>query len=198
MVVKEHGERRGLEDGEKLYNHVDLVQLLDIVDLEAGAAVAGALRGRAGGGGSGRAVGRRGRGAARAPGTFWPRRGAARRGPGSGQALLSTAARPIAARRILSGPSRGHLQQFFPCRLETALRPRFAGNRGYYLKREGVLLNQALINAALQFGYKRGFQPVHTPFFMQASPHGRCRLCAHGLASLIAPVAAPGTNPAAA
>lgn len=50
MVVKEHGERRGLEAGEKLYNHVDLVQLLDIVDLEAGTAVAGgqgrAARGR--------------------------------------------------------------------------------------------------------------------------------------------------------
>ncbi len=44
-----------------------------------------------------------------------------------------------------------------------------AGNRGYYLKNEGVLLNQALINCALQFGYRRGFKPVHTPFFMQAS-----------------------------
>lgn len=42
-----------------------------------------------------------------------------------------------------------------------------AGNRGYYLKGEGVLLNQALINAALQFGYKAGFKPVQTPFFMQ-------------------------------
>lgn len=51
-----------------------------------------------------------------------------------------------------------------------------AGNRGYYLKREGVLLNQALINAALQFGYKRDFQPVHTPFFMQASAAARPRI----------------------
>ena len=30
-----------------------------------------------------------------------------------------------------------------------------------------MLLNQALINAALQFGYKAGFKPVQTPFFMQ-------------------------------
>jgi hypothetical protein len=38
VVVKEFGERR---QDEKLYNHVDLVQLLDIADLEAGALVAG-------------------------------------------------------------------------------------------------------------------------------------------------------------
>ena len=37
-VVKEYGERR-ME--EKLYNHVDLVSLLGIVDLEAGQTVAG-------------------------------------------------------------------------------------------------------------------------------------------------------------
>eukprot|EP00884_Botryococcus_braunii_P008117 jgi/Botrbrau1/17306/Bobra.0015s0059.1 len=37
VVVKTHGE---LRDG-ATYNHVDLVQLLDIVDLEAGSAVAG-------------------------------------------------------------------------------------------------------------------------------------------------------------
>ncbi len=42
-----------------------------------------------------------------------------------------------------------------------------AGGRGYYLTREGVLLNQALITYALQFGYQRGFSPVHTPFFMR-------------------------------
>ena len=39
VVVKEHGTPR---TDEKLYNHVDLVQLLDIVDLEKGTAVAGA------------------------------------------------------------------------------------------------------------------------------------------------------------
>ena len=42
------------------------------------------------------------------------------------------------------------------------------GSRGYYLKGEGVLLNQALINCALQFGVKAGYTPVQTPFFMQA------------------------------
>ena len=41
MVVKEHGTPR---TEEKLYNHVDLVQLLDIVDLEKGTVVAGALK----------------------------------------------------------------------------------------------------------------------------------------------------------
>lgn len=42
-----------------------------------------------------------------------------------------------------------------------------AGSRGYYLKNEGVLLNQALINFAMQFAARRGYSPVHTPFFMQ-------------------------------
>lgn len=42
-----------------------------------------------------------------------------------------------------------------------------AGSRGYYLKNEGVLLNQALINFAMQFAARRGYAPVHTPFFMQ-------------------------------
>lgn len=41
MVVKTHGEARSPPEGEKLWNHVDLVQLLDIVDLEKGVAVAG-------------------------------------------------------------------------------------------------------------------------------------------------------------
>ena len=40
VVVKLHGTPR--ESEEKLWNHVDLVQLLDIVDLEKGVAVAGA------------------------------------------------------------------------------------------------------------------------------------------------------------
>ncbi|PSC72955.1 Serine-tRNA ligase [Micractinium conductrix] len=94
VVVKELGSRRnlGAEQGgageEKLYNHVDLVQLLDIVDLEAGTAV--------------------------------------------------------------------------------------AGSRGYYLKGEGVLLNQALINCALQFGVKAGYTPVQTPFFMQKPVMAEC------------------------
>lgn len=40
MVVKTHGVLRE-EDG--LRNHVDLVQMLDLVDLEAGTMVAGVL-----------------------------------------------------------------------------------------------------------------------------------------------------------
>lgn len=42
-----------------------------------------------------------------------------------------------------------------------------AGGRGYYLVREGPLLNQALINAAMHFAHRRGYTPVHTPFFMK-------------------------------
>ena len=38
MVVRTHGERREEAD---LYNHVDLVEMLDIVDLEHGTSVAG-------------------------------------------------------------------------------------------------------------------------------------------------------------
>jgi seryl-tRNA synthetase len=49
-----------------------------------------------------------------------------------------------------------------------------AGSRGYYLRNEGVLLNQALINYALQFAAARGFSPVHTPFFMQKSIMAQC------------------------
>lgn len=49
-----------------------------------------------------------------------------------------------------------------------------AGSRGYYLKNEGVLLNQALINYGLQFASRRGFAPVHTPFFMQKPVMAQC------------------------
>ncbi|GAX82011.1 hypothetical protein CEUSTIGMA_g9439.t1 [Chlamydomonas eustigma] len=41
-----------------------------------------------------------------------------------------------------------------------------AGSRGYYLLGQGVILNQAIINYALQFLASRGFEPIHTPFFM--------------------------------
>lgn len=44
-----------------------------------------------------------------------------------------------------------------------------AGSRGYFLKREGVLLNQALIQAALAAGVAAGATPVQTPFFMVQS-----------------------------
>jgi seryl-tRNA synthetase len=49
-----------------------------------------------------------------------------------------------------------------------------AGGRGYFLKGEGVLLNQALINCAMQFLYKKGYTPMHTPFFMRKSMMAKC------------------------
>eukprot|EP01023_Acetabularia_acetabulum_P037410 TRINITY_DN3545_c0_g1_i9.p1 TRINITY_DN3545_c0_g1~~TRINITY_DN3545_c0_g1_i9.p1 ORF type:complete len:518 (+),score=86.55 TRINITY_DN3545_c0_g1_i9:69-1622(+) len=49
-----------------------------------------------------------------------------------------------------------------------------AGNRGFYLKREGVLLNQALINFAIGFSLKKGQTPVMTPFFMNKSIMAQC------------------------
>lgn len=49
-----------------------------------------------------------------------------------------------------------------------------AGGRGYFLKGAGVLLNQALINFALQHAYKRGSTPVQTPFFMRQSIMKEC------------------------
>lgn len=49
-----------------------------------------------------------------------------------------------------------------------------AGSRAYYLINEGPLLNQALINYALQFAYKRDFKPVHTPFFMVKDVMAEC------------------------
>ena len=41
-----------------------------------------------------------------------------------------------------------------------------AGSRGYFLKGEGVLLNQALIQAALAAGVAAGATPIQTPYFM--------------------------------
>lgn len=49
-----------------------------------------------------------------------------------------------------------------------------AGSRGYYLRNEGVLLNQALINYGMQFAARRGYSPVHTPFFMQKPVMAQC------------------------
>ncbi|EKX49677.1 hypothetical protein GUITHDRAFT_67599 [Guillardia theta CCMP2712] len=42
-----------------------------------------------------------------------------------------------------------------------------AGNRGYFLVGDGVLLNQALISYGLAFLCPRGYVPIQTPFFMQ-------------------------------
>lgn len=49
-----------------------------------------------------------------------------------------------------------------------------AGSRGYYLMREGVLLNQAIINFALATGVAKGFEPVQTPYFMNKSVMAAC------------------------
>ena len=49
-----------------------------------------------------------------------------------------------------------------------------AGGRGFYLKNEGVLLNQAIIQAALHHGYARKCQPVMTPFFMRQDIMAEC------------------------
>mmetsp|Transcript_15933 Transcript_15933/g.47918 ORF Transcript_15933/g.47918 Transcript_15933/m.47918 type:complete len:451 (-) Transcript_15933:2211-3563(-) len=49
-----------------------------------------------------------------------------------------------------------------------------AGNRGYFLKGAGVLLNNALISYALQFAYQRDFTPLQTPFFMRKDIMAEC------------------------
>eukprot|EP00898_Chlorokybus_atmophyticus_P004817 jgi/Chlat1/5336/Chrsp35S05268 len=49
-----------------------------------------------------------------------------------------------------------------------------AGNRGYYLTGNGVLLNQALIQYAMGFMVKKGYQPVQTPFFMKQDVMAEC------------------------
>ena len=49
-----------------------------------------------------------------------------------------------------------------------------AGGRGFFLINEGVLLNQALIQAALHHGYAQGCSPVMTPFFMRKDIMGEC------------------------
>jgi len=40
------------------------------------------------------------------------------------------------------------------------------GHRGYFLKRWGVFLNQALINYGLEFLESKGYSPLQTPQFM--------------------------------
>lgn len=49
-----------------------------------------------------------------------------------------------------------------------------AGGRGFYLKGDGVLLNQALINFGLKFLDKRGYTLLHTPFFMRKDIMSKC------------------------
>ena len=52
--------------------------------------------------------------------------------------------------------------------------PVVAGNRGYYLKGAGVLLNQALIQFGLNFLIKKGYTLVQTPFFMEKDIMAKC------------------------
>ncbi|KAL2514757.1 Serine--tRNA ligase [Forsythia ovata] len=49
-----------------------------------------------------------------------------------------------------------------------------AGGRGFYLKGDGVRLNQALINFGLDFLEKRGYTPLQTPFFMRKDIMAKC------------------------
>ncbi|KAL2229817.1 UNVERIFIED_CONTAM: Serine--tRNA ligase [Sesamum indicum] len=49
-----------------------------------------------------------------------------------------------------------------------------AGGRGFYLKGDGVRLNQALINFGLEFLEKRGFTALLTPFFMRKDIMAKC------------------------
>jgi len=46
-----------------------------------------------------------------------------------------------------------------------------AGARFFYLKREGVLLDMALMNFALEEMVKKGFTPVEPPFLMRRKPY---------------------------
>ena len=46
---------------------------------------------------------------------------------------------------------------------------KIAGHRGYFLKGNGVLLNQALINYGLTFLSNRAYTPLQPPFFMNQS-----------------------------
>lgn len=41
------------------------------------------------------------------------------------------------------------------------------GHRGYFLRKWGVRLNQALINYGLDFLESKGFEPIQTPFFIK-------------------------------
>ncbi|KAH0940029.1 hypothetical protein HID58_007490 [Brassica napus] len=49
-----------------------------------------------------------------------------------------------------------------------------AGARGFFLKGDGLLLNQALINFGLTFLKKRGFTGLQPPFFMRKDVMAKC------------------------
>jgi seryl-tRNA synthetase len=45
---------------------------------------------------------------------------------------------------------------------------KLVGHRGYFLRKWGVLLNQALINYGLHFLVSKGYDPLQPPYFMKA------------------------------
>ncbi|WCJ40044.1 Serine--tRNA ligase cytoplasmic [Euphorbia peplus] len=49
-----------------------------------------------------------------------------------------------------------------------------AGGRGFYLKGDGVRLNQALINFGLDFLEEKGYTALQTPFFMRRDIMAKC------------------------
>lgn len=49
-----------------------------------------------------------------------------------------------------------------------------AGARGFFLKGDGLMLNQALINFGLTFLKKRGFTGLQPPFFMRKDVMAKC------------------------
>lgn len=49
-----------------------------------------------------------------------------------------------------------------------------AGNRGYFLKGPGVILNMALIQYALRFLSDRGYTAVQPPYFMEKEQMAKC------------------------
>ena len=49
-----------------------------------------------------------------------------------------------------------------------------AGGRGYFLKGDGVLLNQAIIQMALSHLCAKGYTPLQTPFFMRREAMAMC------------------------
>jgi seryl-tRNA synthetase len=50
-----------------------------------------------------------------------------------------------------------------------------AGNRAYYLKGDMFLLQQAVVQYALQFLIRKGYDPIYTPFFMRG--HAMDKVC---------------------
>jgi seryl-tRNA synthetase len=50
---------------------------------------------------------------------------------------------------------------------------KLVGHRGYFLRKWGVLLNQAIINYGLHFLTERDYDPIQPPFFMKADLMGK-------------------------